>query len=470
MPTCFATASLGYEDLLGQELTGLGADDVQPGRAGVSFSGDLPVMYRACLWSRLASRILLQLQDVPAADAHTLYDSVRGIDWAEHISKEASIAVDFLGRNRALANTQYGAQKVKDAIVDQLRDSRGQRPQVDTDNPDVRINVYLHGENATISIDLSGASLHRRGYRTEQGVAPLKESLAAAILLRADWPGIVAAGGSLCDPLCGSGTLLIEGAMMAADIAPGLLRERFGFHGWLQHDAAAWEELVKEAKARRDKGIKTLPAISGSDHDENMIRVARANAGRAGLDRRIEFSVRELDDCRPAESATGLVVTNPPYGERLGETASLPMLYRGLGLMLKRCYPGWRAAVFTGEPDFAPFLGMRAHKTHTLYNGTLKCRLLHCEISEHSTGVTTVAADFANRLRKNLKHFQRWAKREGVNCYRIYDADLPEYNIAVDLYHDNHAVSTYRNTSHQRTLISKRRRQDSTRHWVLSPS
>lgn len=437
MPTCFATASLGYEDLLARELTDLGADSVQPARAGVTFSGDLPVLYRACLWSRLASRILLQLGDVPAADAEQLYDSVRTIDWSEHIGKDASIAVDFLGRNRAITNTQYGARKVKDAIVDQLRETRGERPGVDTDNPDVLINVYLHDQNASISIDLSGASLHRRGYRTEQGQAPLKENLAAAMLLRADWPSIAAAGGSLCDPMCGSGTLLIEGAMMAADIAPGLLRRRFGFQGWLQHVAEDWEALVREAQERRDKGIQQLPVISGSDHDEKMIRIARANAARAGLEQHIRFSVCELDDCLPAEMPAGLVVTNPPYGERLGETASLPMLYRGLGLMLKRCYPGWRAAVLTGEPDFVRYLGMRAHKTHTLFNGALKCKLLHCEISEQSTGVTTVAADFANRLRKNLKHFKRWAEREGIQCYRIYDADLPEYNLAIDMYHND---------------------------------
>ena len=438
MPTCFATASLGFEDLLVQELTNLGADNVQAARAGATFSGDIAILYRACLWSRLASRILLQLGDIPAADAEQLYTSVQGINWSEHIGENASIAVDFLGRNRALTNTQFGALKVKDAIVDQLREERGQRPQVDTDNPDVLINVYLHDENASISIDMSGTSLHRRGYRTEQGQAPLKENLAAAILLRADWPGIAAAGGSLCDPMCGSGTLLIEGAMMAADIAPGLLRRRFGFQGWPRHEAQTWETLLQEARQRRDEGISKLPRIHGSDHDERMIRIARANAGRAGLDDHITFTVCELDDCQPSEYPAGLVVTNPPYGERLGETASLPMIYRGLGLMLKRCHPGWRTAILTGEPDFARYLGMRAHKTHTLFNGALKCRLLHCEISAKSTGVTTVAADFANRLRKNLKHFKRWADRENVHCYRVYDADLPEYNLAIDMYHNGH--------------------------------
>ena len=435
MPTCFATASLGYEDLLGQELTALGAGNIHLARAGVSFNGELEVIYRVCLWSRLASRILLQLKEVPATDAETLYEAVKTIDWAAHIGDEASMAVDFLGSNREINNTQFGAQKVKDAVVDQLRDSRGRRPQVDADNPDVRVNVYLHRDNASISIDLSGNSLHRRGYRTEQGQASLKETLAAAILLRADWPAIAAAGGSLRDPLCGSGTLLIEAALMAADIAPGLLRQHYGFQGWLQHDPKLWEQLINEAEKRRDAGLGKLPPIQGTDHDPGMIRIARANARRAGLEQAIDIRACELDDCQPAkEGETGLLVTNPPYGERLGETASLPMLYRALGLMMKRCHPGWRAAIFTGEPDYSRYLGMRAHKTHALHNGPLKCRLLHCEISAQSTGVTTVAADFTNRLRKNLKHYERWAERENVHCYRVYDADLPEYNLAIDIY------------------------------------
>lgn len=434
MPAFFATASLGFEDLLVRELNALGAGNVQPVRAGVSFSGDIAVAYRACLWSRLASRILLQLKDIEAIDAGTLYTGVKSINWTRHIGEGASIAVDFLGQNRSITNTQFGAQKVKDAIVDQLRELTGERPRIDSSSPDVRINIYLHDVNASVSIDLSGSSLHQRGYRGEQGAAPLKENLAAAILLRADWPRIAAAGGSLCDPMCGSGTLLIEGAMMAADIAPGLLRSRFGFHGWRQHDPAVWESLINEARLRREKGLPNLPAIAGSDGDARMIRIAEANTRQAGLEKYIKLTVEELDNCQPATTPPGLVVTNPPYGERLGENATLPMLYRSLGLMLKRCHPGWRAAILTTETDLAKFIGMRAHKTHTLYNGSLKCRLLHCEIGEQSVAVTTVAEDFANRLRKNIKLRYRWAEREGIHCYRLYDADLPDYNLAIDIY------------------------------------
>lgn len=438
----FATASLGLEDLLASELNGFGADEVKPARAGVSFSGELETAYRACLWSRLASRVLLQLGDVSANDADTLYRSIHDIDWSQHITDTATIAVDFLGMNQALTNTQFGAQKVKDAIVDQLREARGVRPAVDTEQPDVRINVYLHNDNASVSIDLSGASLHRRGYRSEQGKAPLKENLAAAILLRAGWPEVAERGGSLTDPLCGSGTLVIESILMAADIAPGLLRKHFGFSGWHQHDEKLWQQLLSEAEQRRVTGLQRLAgnsssSISGSDNNSDLIRIAEANARRAQVEQYIQLSVRDIDDCEPASSKEGLLVTNPPYGERLGDAGSLPVLYRSLGLMLKRCFGGWRAAIFTGEPDLAPFLGMRAHKTHTLYNGALKCKLLHCEIGEQSVGVTTIAADFSNRLRKNMKRLGRWAEREGVDCYRVYDADLPEYNLAVDIYNND---------------------------------
>lgn len=434
MPRFFATASLGIEDLLAAELDAFGATEIKPARAGVAFTGDLEVAYRACLWSRLASRVLLQLGDVAATDSDTLYKSIQTIDWARHIDDNASIAVDFLGRNQTIVNTQYGAQRVKDALVDQLRTARGSRPSVDTDRPDVRINVYLHEDNASVSIDLSGTSLHRRGYRSEQGEAPLKENLAAAILLRAGWPIVAASGGSLHDPMCGSGTLLIEGALMAADIAPGLLRRHYGLFGWRQHDAALWQKLTSEAEQRRTSGLQKLSAIHASDMDPEMIRIARANIRRAGLESWIRCEVAALDTLAPAADASGLLVTNPPYGERLGNQSALPLLYRSLGLMLKRCYPGWRAAIFTGEPELAPFLGLRAHKTHTLYNGTLKCRLLHCEIGEQAVSAEVVAADFSNRLRKNLKRLGRWAARESIDCYRVYDADLPEYNLAIDIY------------------------------------
>ncbi|MDO8705650.1 MAG: bifunctional 23S rRNA (guanine(2069)-N(7))-methyltransferase RlmK/23S rRNA (guanine(2445)-N(2))-methyltransferase RlmL, partial [Sulfuricaulis sp.] len=324
-------------------------------------------------------------------------------------------------------------------------DEFGVRPSIDTAQPDVRVNVYLLRDEATVSLDLSGESLHRRGYRAQTVEAPLKENLAAAILLRAQWPAIAKENGALVDLMCGSGTLLIEAAMIAADIAPGLAREYFGFHRWKQHDAALWTGLLDEARQRRAVGLTNLPPIYGYDHDPLAIRAARDNIKRAGLGNLMIAQQRELSACAPEPSPTGLVVANPPYGERLGPSSELPALYAELGAQLKTCFPGWRAAVFTGNPELGKSMGLRAVKMHTLYNGAIECKLLHFEITPENVVVERTpkpfeirpgssAEMFANRLRKDLQHFGRWARRQEIFCYRLYDADLHEYNLAVDVY------------------------------------
>jgi 23S rRNA (guanine2445-N2)-methyltransferase / 23S rRNA (guanine2069-N7)-methyltransferase len=297
---------------------------------------------------------------------------------------------------------------------------------------------------ATLSLDLSGESLHRRGYREDGGLAPLKENLAAAILLRAGWPEVAVAGGTLLDPMCGSGTLLLEGALMAADIAPGLLRGYFGFLGWRRHQPALWEGLIAEAEERRLAGLDGLPPIFGSDSDPRALRAARANAARAGLSERVSIIRREVAELLPPEGApVGLVVTNPPYGERLGEEAALVSLYETLGRRLKEHFGGWRAAVFTGNPGLASHLALRAHRRHAFDNGALRCRLLHFTLAARpqQSGeappprpLSSGAEMFANRLRKNLRALKRWVEKEQIDCYRLYDADMPEYAVAVDWY------------------------------------
>lgn len=438
MPEFFATAPQGTEDLLALELAQCHAQNIKSTRYGARFTGDMETAYLACLWSRIANRILLPLADFEASNAETLYAGVQTIDWQLHLRPESSLAVDFIGTNQAINNTQFGVQKVKDAIVDQLRERYGWRPGIQTQQPDVRVNVYLHGTEATLSIDLAGDSLHRRGYRGDQGQAPLKENLAAAILLRTGWPEIARNGGSLTDPMCGSGTLLIEAALIAGDIAPGLLREYYGFNGWLGHDANLWLQLRQQAQQRRTDGISKMPLLLGSDHDPRAITIARRNVQRAGLADSIRIEQQDLADCvrTPSDgNGIGLVVCNPPYGERLGNTSNLPILYRTLGSSLKRCWPGWRAAVFTGDDTLARYLGLRAHRKHVLFNGSLRCTLLHFNISASGRSAAEgVATDFANRLRKNLKHLKKWTNREDIACYRLYDADLPEYNLAIDLY------------------------------------
>jgi len=418
---------------------------VKETRAGVAFRGDLATAYRTCLWSRLASRVLLVLTRAPVTDAESLYAGIQGVRWNDHLVPDGTLAVDFIGSAPGIRHSHFGALKVKDAIVDQLRGPDGTRPSIDLERPDLRINVFLRHDEAAICIDLSGDSLHRRGYRMEATEAPLKENLAAAILLRSDWPAVAREGGPLIDLLCGSGTLLIEGAMMAADIAPGLQRHYFGFLGWRGHDAALWERLRREAAERREAGLATMPVIRGYDADRRAIRYAAANIERCGLDKYIRVTRRDLAESQPEDTSAGLVIANPPYGERLGESSELPLLYRTLGEQLRHCFAGWRAAIFTGNPDLAKQMGVRAKRMHVLYNGTIKCKLLHFNIEEQwfmrergelAPPATRSAGGemFANRLIKNLKHFGRWARREGIACFRLYDADLHEYNLAIDVY------------------------------------
>lgn len=444
----FATAPKGITQLLFTELDQLGATELREQPAGVEFSADLATAYKICLWSRTASRILLPLGQFPAADPDALYSGVQQIDWAEHFDAEATIAIDFVTRSSKIQHSQFGAQKVKDAIVDQFRAATGERPSVDIQSPDIRINCFLQYDEATVYLDLSGDALHRRSYRQKGGAAPLKENLAAAILLRAGWPELAQQGYGLVDPMCGSGTLLIEAAMIAADIAPGLLRERYGFQAWHKHDGKLWDGLVADAGQRRELGLEKLPLIFGYDSHPKAIEFAQMNAEVMGLDEHLRIHRREVAALRrPVQIEKGLLVTNPPYGERLGDKETLGELYQELGGRLKAEFTGWKAAVFSGNPELAKQMGIRAQRMHNMFNGALPCKLLRFDIEpqwfmSEGRGPRPLAEDelgpgaemLANRLRKNLKESRRWAKRESVSCYRLYDADLPEYALAIDLY------------------------------------
>jgi len=326
--------------------------------------------------------------------------------------------------------------------VDRFRHEMGERPSVDRDTPDLRINVFLFRDKATVNIDLSGDSLHRRGYRLEGAVAPLKENLAAGILQRAGWAEIARQGGGFVDPMCGSGTLPIEAAMIAADIAPGIDRSYWGFSGWKGHDVDLWAALLADARKRREKGLAKLPVIHGFDASGQAIEAAQDNAAHAGLADGIEFSQRAIKDCAPApEGPAGLVAINPPYGERLGEYETLKPLYKALGDCLKTQYIGWRATLMTSDATLGKCLGIRARHINTLYNGALECKLLRFELDERwfmkergDCATEPGAQMFANRLRKNLKQLSRWRKQQLIRCYRAYDADMPEYAFAVDVY------------------------------------
>ena len=446
-----ATAPAGVEPLLVAELSALGATDLKPVRGGVRFRGALEQAYRACLWSRTASRVLLPLAEFAVAAADDLYAGVEALPWEDHLAPDGTLAVEFAGTCPGIDHGHYGAQRAKDAIVDRFRARSGRRPSVDRQRPDLRLHVLVRAGMAGVSLDLSGDSLHRRGYRAATVTAPLKETLAAALLLKAGWPAIAAAGGPLLDPLCGSGTLAIEAAWIAGDRAPGLLREHWGFTGWLGHVPALWNRALAEAVERREAGHARIPPIFAGDRDPKAVRATLSNASRAGVADRLRVERRELATVEPPTGPPGLLIANPPYGERLGDAAETVALYAELGDRLKTRFAGWTAAVFTGNPELGKRMGLRAEKTHTFHNGPLECRLLRFRV-EPAFFVDRAAADrraraftldravaagaegFVNRLRKNLRHLGRWAEREGVSCYRLYDADLPEYAVAVDRY------------------------------------
>ncbi len=445
----FATAPRDLVSLLRRELMGLGAAHLRAGHAGVRFRGTLETAYRACLWSRVASRILLPLKSFPAATDARLYAGVRGIPWSEHIPIDGTLAVDFTSSRSVLGHTHFGAQKVKDAIVDQLRELAGRRPSVDRVRPDVRINAHVDRDVATIAIDLSGDSLHRRGYRQQGGPAPLKENVAAAILLHGGWPQIAQAGRPLLDPMCGSGTLLIEAALMAADVAPGLTREYFGLHRWCGHDAELWERLLAEARLRRQNGIPRLPPMAGFDMDAKAVTRAGDNLLRVGLDEHIAIHCQDMVALQsPWPGQTGLLVCNPPYGERMGARDDLAELYTAMGEVSRTAFPGWRLVMLVGSPALGSHLGLQPRRTQKLDNGPLACQLTRYEIpaGNGSSAVTPHARPmgrdhsdphasmFANRLRKNLRNIGGWARRNDIDCYRLYDADMPEYAFAVDIY------------------------------------
>jgi len=440
----FATCPKGMEYLLRDELVALGALDVREALAGAHFSGTLETAYRASLWSRLASRILLPLAEFDAADDEALYRGVQTIDWSAHLAAHGTFAVDAGTALSKLTHSQFVGLRTKDAVVDQFRQRDGSRPDIDTDEPDIRINLRLRRDRATVSLDLAGSPLHRRGWREEQGEAPLKENLAAAMLLRAHWPEVYAGGGALLDPMCGSGTLLIEGALMAADVAPGLRREYFGFLGWQQHDIALWRSLLDEAKQRAETGLRALrPCFFGSDADPRMVQTAKRNAQAAGVAGFFTLDKQDMARAAPPPGVGyGLVITNPPYGERLGDRAEMPKLYRALGDTLRQRFTGWRAAVLAGDLELGRAMQLHADKRYALYNGALETVLLTFDLKPRDETpreprpLSPGAQMLKNRLEKNVRHLRKRLTREGIHCWRAYDQDLPEYAAAIDVYGD----------------------------------
>lgn len=453
-----ATCPKGLEQLLAQELQALGAESTRETVAAVHFDGPLELAYRACLWSRLANRVLMPLHQFSLDEADQLYQECNDIPWESHFSANETIAIDFIGTSRLVDNTMYGSQRVKDAVVDRIRREEGERPNVDTKEPDIRIQVRQHKGQVSVSLDLSGESLHRRGYRSGQGSAPIKENLAAALLLRAGWPEMMAKGAALLDPMCGSATLIIEGAMMAADIAPALLRERYGFSAWKQHDQALWQTLIDEAEQRKQVGLDRLELdIRGYDANPRVLEFATLNIEKAGLDEHIRLAHKPIDQFGRATAEYGLLITNPPYGERLGDLEGLRPIYAKLGAVLQKNFQGWKAGIFTGNLELGRETDLTPSKQYKLFNGTIPCKLLMFEdLTSRSAKIeerlstpapeqtlTEGATMLRNRFVKNQRKLNGWLKAKKISCYRLYDADIPEYAVAVDIYGESVHVQEY---------------------------
>lgn len=506
----FAPCPRGLEGVCADELRTLGITRLRPLSSGVAFFTTFEKGMRAALWSRIASRILLVVARIPAADADELYAGARSVDWPARFAVGHTFAIDANGVNGKLRNTQFTGLKVKDAICDTFRDACGSRPDVDSRHADVRVNVSIHGEKATIALDLAGESLHRRAYRKgRMGVAaPLKEALAAGMLMLAGWPDMAREGATFIDPMCGSGTLAIEAAMMAGDIAPGILRGRWCFENWEDFDQAAWDALLDEADERAEAGRSALGTVLASDIDPSAIEVARGCVHRMRLDEAIDLQIADVADLTAPEAPAGLIAINPPYGERLSTRAQLPALYAALSSRLRAGFDGYTLAVITSDPDVDTGLCLTPERTVRLFNGPIESPLHIYRIGKGNTEYEKVSAEegasaavpgpsggtaiddvvgthrvpegtadegvgrvpeegarkdavagnvseaafcvtvgerrtavanrgteqFVARLSKVAKARRKWAKRNRISSYRIYDADLPDYALAIDRY------------------------------------
>jgi putative N6-adenine-specific DNA methylase len=373
MTEYFATVARGLESLAAEELTEIGATDIAPGFCGVSFQGDRELLYRVNLWARLPFRVLVKLGDLPSIDDDELFSSIQSIDWGQYLTPDLTMAVTVTGKNPQLNHSHFTAVQVKRAITAQQIQQCGERSNVDINDPDLRINVHIEQDLCSISLDSSGSSLHRRGYREAVGDAPLKESLAAALVKMSGWTPDLA----FVDPLCGSGTLPLEATMQALNIAPGVFRESFGFERWLDFDPDLFDRLLKAAEASEKKDLQLT--IVGSDRNYDVIQQARSNALKSGVGSYLDLAVRELADVE-APATTGIVLCNPPYGERLGRGEDLGAFYKLLGDILKNRFKGWTAYVLSGNKELAKSIGLRSATRTTVYNGTLPCQLMKYEM------------------------------------------------------------------------------------------
>jgi putative N6-adenine-specific DNA methylase len=369
----FATVARGLEEIAAKELASLGATDIKTDFTGVHFQGDRTLLYRINLWSRTIFRVLMPIANIESNDAQQLYENAYKFSWEQYLDLDRSFAVTCTGLNKNLNHSHFTALQIKNAIVDRQRQKTGKRSRINTENPDLLINGHIQKDRCFLSLDSSGNSLHRRGYRPAVGIAPLKETLAAALLEIVEWDPTL----PFLDPLCGSGTLPIEAALKSLNVAPGLSRERFGFQNWKDFDAVLWEELLAEARASQ---LFLLPApIFGSDRDANVLQQARSNAKVSGVEKHIQLIKKDLSEIE-APTKKGIILCNPPYGKRLGEVGELGGLYKQIGDTFKQRFKGWTAYILTGNKELAKQVGLKASRRIPIYNGSIPCTLLKYEL------------------------------------------------------------------------------------------
>ncbi len=369
MPLFFASAPNGIAEPLKIELEGLGLKVVDQSAGGVAFESSWEGCYRANLCSRLASRILKPVLDFTAYQPEELYSQIQRHDFTKYIKPTQTLCVDVVVKESKLSDQRFVAMKVKDAIVDQFREKFDVRPDVDNRDPDLRIHVRATKNSFAVSLDTSGNSLFQRGYRREAGDAPLKENLAAGLLKLSEWDQ----KSPLVDFMCGSGTFLIEAAMMALNIAPGIHRHRFGFQNWLNFEPQVWDKLVNEVIEAEKEELDFR--LYGFDIDRKAIHKAKENAARAGVDHVIEFKPESVATVEPP-AERGMAIVNPPYGARIGDEDNLKDVYRDLGFTLKHRFKGWDCWILSGNKDLIMDLKLKSTRRHFVFNGAIECRFL----------------------------------------------------------------------------------------------
>ena len=456
----FAACAANQGDLVVEEARKAGSEDVRQTQSGVEFEGTWETGMRFCLYSRVASRLLMALYiDEDTKSDEELYESTLSLPWEDWIDPQHTMKVTCTTQScRWIRNNHYAALRVKDGICDHIKEKcDGLRPDIDTDNPDVVFHVHVQGDTVKWYIDFSGEALHQRGYREDQTEAVLKEHLAAALISRSEWKKTVNDGnpGIFMDPFCGSGTIAIEAALMAADIAPGLIRQKpYAFQTLPGFDEELWNTLRSEAEEKRQKALDERDIrIYASDISGKAIRIAKEAAERAGVDGLIDFKEKDFLSFTEANvpGESGYIVTDPPYGERM-RVDDIDRLYTGIGDVLQRYFKGWRATILTGSSDLLTNIDMKPDRTNTLYNGGILCQAAHYIIfTDKEREALIEKAKEKKRIRlesplsagaeivyrkimKNLEKLKGEMEKEGVTCYRIYDADIPEYAAAIDIY------------------------------------